>query len=53
MKVEVFEDGSVSCNEKACDKWMDIDTCCNECPIDKMFLSCSRYYVNKNKREAI
>lgn len=37
MKVEGFEDGTVLCDGTICEKWIESETTCENCPIDSLF----------------
>ena len=50
-KVEVSEEGIVFCNGIICNQWIETDTTCKDCPIDKLFLSINKYYAEKAIKE--
>lgn len=47
MKVEVSEEGIVFCDGLACSKWIECETTCENCPIDKLFLVVMKYHAER------
>ena len=50
MMVEVSEEGIVFCYKVTCDAWMESETCCDNCPIDKLFTATSKHFANKSNQ---
>ena len=47
MKVEVSEEGIVFCNSFPCSTWIETETTCEGCPIDKLFLIATKHFSKK------
>lgn len=46
MKVEISEEGIIFCDKIPCDGWRDMETTCNNCPMDKVFDALLAYQVS-------
>lgn len=44
MKVEVSEEGIVFCDSLPCSNWVESETTCENCPIDKIFYAVMKYH---------
>ena len=49
MKVEVSEEGIVFCDSMPCWSWIESETTCENCPIDKLFFAVMKYQAKKGK----
>lgn len=50
MKVEVSEEGIVSCDGLTCSNWIESETTCDDCPIDKLFLAVMKHNAEKSMK---
>lgn len=50
MKVEVSEEGTVFCDGLTCSKWIESETTCENCPIDKIFFAVMKYHEEQGKQ---
>ena len=50
-KIEISEEGVVYCDGLTCCHWIEPDTTCKDCPVDKLFLSVNKYYAEKATKE--
>lgn len=46
-EIKILKDGNVLCKGIHCNKWIDVDTVCEGCPIDKQFQLVGKYYEKK------
>lgn len=46
MKIEISDEGVVFCEKIVCSAWMDSCTCCDNCPIDRMYENLVKYQQN-------
>jgi len=51
MKVEVSEEGIVFCDKLPCSNWMQVSTCCEECPMDKASLRLLEFQASRTLNE--
>lgn len=49
MKVEVSEEGIVFCDGLTCSIWIESETTCENCPIDKLFFAVMKYHAEKGQ----
>lgn len=45
MKIEVLKDGTVVCDSSTCVKWVETETTCLNCPMDKLFARVMEYHA--------
>lgn len=50
MMIEVSHEGVVFCHGIPCSLWIESETCCFYCPVDKLFTTVSKHYANKSNQ---
>lgn len=49
--IVISDEGIVFCNGIPCSKWMEMETTCKDCALDKVLISLQKHQIQKSEKQ--